>query len=183
MTTHDGDNMTEAEIRAYALAGVAKMTLAVGPAGLHGDAREWRMGTLRFWKSSALAAVKGGAAAFDPQLPLPMHRRGGLTFALFPDMRLEAESFNLKDGRAATAVLLRSDKDPEGTFGTFFLDEKEAHRAIAIVTEEMNATRQIAAARFAAAGGDLAVLDSLRAPSREELDAQLQALLGNPDDE
>lgn len=178
MTPHGEEAMTAAEIRAFTLAGLAEVAQALGPVGLDEDARELRMGSLHFWKPAALAAQE-----FDRRLPLPMHRRGGLSFALFPDMRLEAEHFKLKDGRAATAVVLRSDKDPEGTFGTFFLDEKEAYRTIAVVTEAMNAARRIAASRFEANGGDLAILETLRAPSRDELDAQLVALLGNPDDD
>lgn len=173
--------MTEA--RAHLLAKAADILLCLGPAGLDSNGHMWRLGSLGFWKSSSLAMNPCPVPAFDTESPLPRYRRGGLLFSLFPDMRLEPEPFRLKDGRQAIAIVLRSDNDPEGIFGTFALDEKEAHRIITFVTNEMNAARQLAAERFKSAGGDLTALDSMRAPSRAELTTQLDSLFGNPDEQ
>jgi hypothetical protein len=175
--------MTDPKTRTYVLAQTAEALRALGPAGLDSNDTEWRLGSLGFWKSSVLALDPCPVPAFAPGNPLPRYRRGGLVFSLFPDMELAPEPFKLNDGRDAVAILLRSDKDPEGIFGTFTLEESEARRIIAFVTSEMNVAREIAAARFQATGGDVAVIDSLRAPSRAELAAQLDAMFGDPDEE
>ena len=176
--------MTDPQARGHQLAKAADILLCLGPAGLDSNSHMWRLGSLGLWKSEALRATPSPAVgAFDAKSPLPMYRRGGLLFALFPDMRLEPEPFKLKDGRAAIAIVLRSDNDPEGIFGTFVLDENEARRIIDFITDEMNVARQRAAERFKASGGDLTALDSMRAPSRAELTAQLDSLFGNPDEQ
>lgn len=175
--------MTDAATRAYVLAQTADILRVLGPAGLDNNDHEWRIGSLGFWKSSVLAMQPCPVSAFAAGSPLPNYRRGALYFSLLPDMRLEPEPFVMKDGRHAIAIVLKSDNDTEGVFGTFVPDEQEAARVIAFITAEMNVARTIAAQRFQASGGDPAVIHSLRAPSRAELTAQLEAVLGNPDDE
>lgn len=170
---------TEAETRAYVLANAAEDQLsstAVDRAGLFEEAQMWRIGSLRFWKSEA--AEKSGSTR-----PFPSYRRGSLRMALFPDMRFEVEPFTSKDGRSAFAIVLRSEKNPDGTFGTFTFDETEAKRITSLLNAEMDAARTFATERFRANGGDPAAVASLRAPSRAEMFEQLNAVLGNPDDE
>lgn len=176
--------MTEAEIRAYVLAESAEVERSIG-AGLRtaSNGNEWRLGSLGFWKSSALTMEPCPVPSFRPGSPLPTYRRGSLVFDLFPDLRLEAEPFRMKGGAHAVAILLRSDNDPEGIFGTFVLDEKEAARIVALLTDEMNTARQLAAERFRSSGGDPAAANSLRAPSPAELSSRLDALFGNPDEQ
>lgn len=161
--------------RSNVLAQVA--ALAADPPGLRSDEDKWRVGALSFWRSAAFARKCQGTA------PFPSFGRGGIREILFPDLRFEAESFTTRDGHPATAIVLRSEKDPKGTFGTFSLDENDAHRIIELLNREMDATRAMAMERFLANGGDPASVASLRAPSPAERFAVLDALLGNPDDQ
>ena len=155
---------------------------SIAPPGLHEEEKMWRIGTLRFWKSEAFNRLRATNPTRDAN-PCPSYRRASLDMTLFPDMRLEAESFTTKDGRHAIAILLRSEKDPEGTFGTFTLDEKEAKRIVALVNDEMDTTRKLATERFRASGGDPAAVASARAPSSDEMLDQLRVFFGNPDDD
>lgn len=176
--------MTEAEIRAYVLAESAEVERSTG-AGLRtaSNGHEWRLGSFGFWKTSALEMASCPVPAFRPGSPVPTYRRGSLVADLSPDLRLEAEPFNLKDGTPAIAILLRSDVDPEGSFATFTLGEEEAIRIITIVTDAMNTGRLLAAERFQASGGDPNTARSLRALSSADVSAQLDALLGKPDEQ
>ncbi len=100
---------------------------------------------------------------------------------LFPDMHLATERFTTKEGRPAFAIVLRSEQDPKGTFGTFTLDEAEAERIIALVNQELNDARDLATDRFRASGGDPAAVASQRAPGPAEMFRQLGAHFGDPD--
>ena len=150
---------------------------SVYPPGLRDDGNWWRIGTLKLWKSAAFKTRS------ESDAPFPPFDRGSLRYALYPDHRFEAEPFTMQGGRPAIAILLRSDKDPRGTFGTFSLDENDAHRIIELLNREMDATRAMAMERFRANGGDPASVASRRAPSRAERWAILDALLGDPDDD
>jgi hypothetical protein len=166
-------------IRAVALARIAdsQRTSAAYRQGLHVDGNKWRVGSLSLWRSEAF---KTACLSNDP---FPYYDRGGIRESVYPDMRFEAEPFRTIDGRPAIAIVLRSDKDPEGVFGTFSLDQNDAHRIIELLNREMDATRAMAMARFRANGGDPASVASRRAPSRAERWAILDALLGDPDDD
>lgn len=170
--------MTSAEIRAYVLSEAAEdqRSSSVYRPGVHDEGDEWRVGSLTFWKSKAFEQKCLSAD------PFPAYRRGGLQMSLFPDMRFEGEAFTTKDGRRAIAILLRSEKNPQGTFGTFALDEGEADRIITLLNSEMDATRAIAMERFRASGGDPAAVASQLAPSSEEMFAVFEALLGTEDE-
>jgi hypothetical protein len=166
------------EIRAAVLAHAAESQRksAVYRQGLHVDGNMWAIGSLRLWRSEAFK-VKCLSNA-----PFPYYDRGGIRDAVYPDMRFEAEPFTTREGHRAVAILLRADKDPLGAFGTFSLDENDAHRIIELLNREMDATRAMAMERFRANGGDPASVASRRAPSPAERSAFLDAVLGDPDD-
>lgn len=175
--------MTEAEIRAYVLAAAADDQTgpsAVYARGLHDDGKMWQIGSLRFWKSEAYKRIREANRSAEP---FPSYRRASLQWSLLPDMRIEGERFTMNDGRRAIAILLRSEKDPEGTFGTFAVDEDEAARIIALLNSEMNATRAVATDCFRASGGDPDTVASQRAPSMDEMFTVLKGLLGDPDED
>lgn len=165
--------------RAMGLAGVAdsQRTSEVYRQGLHVDGNKWKVGSLRFWRSEAF---KTACLSNDP---FPEYLRGSLGENLYPDHRFEPQPFTTSEGRPAIAITLRSDKDPVGVFGTFSLDENDAHRIIELLNREMDATRAMAMERFRANGGDPASVAALRAPSPAERWAFLDAVLGNPDDD
>ncbi|MEZ4403888.1 MAG: hypothetical protein R3B06_27945 [Kofleriaceae bacterium] len=166
------------KLRAQALAEDAESQRrsTVYPPGLHSDGDMWRIGSLRFWKAEACKFHRNAD-------PFPTYIRGSLQTTLFPDMRLEAERFTTKDGQPATAIMLRSEKDPNGTFGTFSLDEHDAARIIAVLNVDMDEARKLATERFCARGGDPTAVASLRAPSPSERFRILDAILGDPDDQ
>lgn len=149
---------------------------SVDSPGLHDEKTRWRIGSLSFWKSEAFKLLHHDAR------PFPSYRRASLEWDLLPDMRVEAAPFTTNDGRRAIAILLRSEKDPEGTFGTFTHDENEAQRIIALLNSEMDAARNVATERFRASGGDPGAVASQRAPSPDEMSTILAGLFGNPDD-
>jgi hypothetical protein len=164
------------KIRALVLADAAESqrTSSVYTPGLRDERTMWRIGSLRFWKSEVCKQHRTPA-------PFPSYIRGSLEMTLFPDMHLAAEPFTTKEGRPAIAILLCSEKDPKGTFGSFSLDGNEAKRIINFVNAEMNEARKLATERFRASGGDPAAVASQRAPSPAEMFRQLDALLGDPD--
>ena len=166
------------KIRAQVLAHAAdsQRTSAVYRQGLHVEGNMWAIGSLRLWRSEAF---KVKCLSNDP---FPYYDRGGIRDAVYPDMRFEAEPFVTTEGRPAIAIVLRSDKDPKGAFGTFSLDENDARRIIELLNREMDATRAMAMERFRANGGDPASVASRRAPSPAERSAFLDAVLGDPDD-
>lgn len=160
-----------------ARAAQSQLTNTAYPKGLRGDENFWRVGSLTFWRSEAFQRIS------ESQAPFPPFKRGSLGYLVYPDLRFEAEPFTTTEGHPAVAIVLRSDNDPRGTFGTFSLDENDAHRIIELLNREMDATRAMAMERFRANGGDPASVASLRAPSPAERFAVLDALLGNPDDQ
>lgn len=167
------DPKIRAQVLAYA-AESQRRADAVYPPGLRDERGMWRIGSLSFWKSEACRHHRSPA-------PFPSFIRGGLDDTLFPDVRFEAEPFVTQDGQPATAIILRSDKDPEGTFGSFSLDSDEARRIIAFLNAEIDEARRLATERFRAAGGDPASVAHARAPSPAESFAILDMLLGDPD--
>jgi hypothetical protein len=169
----DDDPKIRAQVLAYAAD--SQRTSAVYRQGLHVDGDMWQIGSLQLWRSEAFRTRCASKA------PFPDFVRGGLSDTIFPDMRFEAEPFMTTEGRPAIAIVLRSDKDPKGAFGTFSLDENDARRIIELLNREMDATRAMAMERFRANGGDPASVASRRAPSPAERSAFLDALLGDPD--
>jgi hypothetical protein len=166
------------KIRAHVLAEAAddqSSRTAVYPQGLHEEEKMWRIGSLRFWKSGAFKQLRSCN-------PFPSYRRASLTMDLFPDIHFEAEPFTTSDGRRAIAIVLRSEKNPKGSFGTFSVDEEEANRIISILNDEMDETRKLATERFRVSGGDPTRFASLRAPSTAEMFAQLDVFFGDPDE-
>lgn len=164
-------------IRARVLAAAAdsQRASAVYPPGLRDEPTMWRLGSLCFWKAAACKQKQAAA-------PFPTYARGSLEMTLYPDMHLALERFTTTEGRPAFAIVLRSEKDPKGTFGTFILDESEAERIVALVSQDMNEARCLATDRYRAAGGDPAAVASQRAPSPAEMFRQLDGLFGDPDD-
>ncbi len=170
--------MTETEIRASVLAAAAADQgdkAAIYPRGLHDDGKMFRIGSLSFWKREAFKQLRSGS-------PFPAYRRASLTMNLFPDQHFATEPFTTRDGRQAIAIVFRSEKEPQGTFGTFSTDEREARRIVAALNDELNATRAIATERFRASGGDPAQFTSARAPSLDEMLAELEPFFGKGED-
>ncbi len=167
------------EIRAQTLADAAESQQrpgAVDIPGLRDERNMWRIGSLRFWKSEACKLHRTPA-------PFPTYIRGSLEMTLFPDMHFAAEHFTTKEGQPAIAIVLRSEKNPKGNFATFALNEAEASRIINFVNAEMDEARKLATERFRASGGDPAAVASQRAPSPAEMFRQLDAILGDPDED
>lgn len=149
---------------------------AVDVPGLRDERNMWRIGSLRFWKSEACKHHRSSA-------PFPTYIRGSLEMTLFPDMHLAAEPFTTTDSRPAIAIVLRSENDPKGTFGTFTFDGNEAKRIIDVINAEMDEARKLATARFRASGGDPATVAAQRAPSPADMFRQLDAIFGDPDNQ
>lgn len=167
--------MTDAEIRASVLtAAAADQTgeAAIHPRGLHDDGKMLRVGSLSFWKHEAFKQLRRSSS------PFPAYRRASLTMSLFPDQHFATEPFTTGDGQQATAVVFRSERDPQGTFATFAADATEAQRIATDLNSELDATRTLAAEQHRTNGGDPERFASARAPGLDEMLTQLEPFFG-----
>lgn len=146
---------------------------AIYPRGLHDNGKMLRVGSLSFWKREAFKQQLRRSSG-----PFPAYRRASLTMTLFPDQHFATEPFTTGDGQQATAVVFRSERDPQGTFATFAADATEAQRIATELNSELDATRTLAAEQFRINGGDPERFASARAPSLDEMLTQLEPLFG-----